>query len=111
MVSIVIIGQYIAYVTPIVFRVTLGRKSFIPGPFNLGKYSLLIGWVSILWVVVIVVLFSLPVDYLITKDTLNYAPVAVGGVLVLCLSWLFLSARFWFHGPKTNVNVNVNVNA
>jgi amino acid transporter len=107
MVSIAIIGLYIAYVTPIVFRVTLGRKSFIPGPFNLGKYSLLIGWISVLWVVVIVVLFSLPVAYPITKDTLNYAPVAVGGVLVLCVSSWYLRARFWFHGPKTNVDLNV----
>ncbi|XP_078175033.1 amino-acid permease BAT1 homolog isoform X2 [Carex rostrata] len=107
MVSIATIGQYIAYVTPIVFRVTLGRKSFVPGPFNLGKYSILIGWVAILWAVVITVLFSLPVAYPITKDTLNYAPVAVGGVLVLCISSWFWSARFWFQGPKTNVNVNV----
>ncbi|KAJ1685111.1 hypothetical protein LUZ63_016501 [Rhynchospora breviuscula] len=107
MVSIATIALYIAYVTPIVFRVTLGKKLFVPGPFNLGKYSLLVGWVSILWVIVIAVLFCLPVAYPITKDTLNYAPVAVGGVLVLCLSSWVISARFWFHGPKTTVIVNV----
>ncbi|KAJ3694090.1 hypothetical protein LUZ60_009570 [Juncus effusus] len=107
MVSFVTIGQYIAYVLPTFFKVTLGRKSFVRGPFHLGKCSVLIGWISVLWVATITVLFSLPVAYPITKDTLNYAPVAVGLVLIISIGYWILSARFWFNGPKTNVNVNV----
>ncbi|KAF8390084.1 hypothetical protein HHK36_024605 [Tetracentron sinense] len=72
MVSIAIISLYIAYALPIFFRVKLGRKSFIPGPFNLGRYGIFVGWVVVLWVVTISILFSLPVAYPITKDTLNY---------------------------------------
>jgi amino acid transporter len=103
MVSIATIGLYISYTLPIFFRVTLGRKSFIPGPFHLGKFSTLVGWIAVLWVATITVLFSLPVAYPVTKNTLNYTPVAVGGLLVLCLvSWV-LNARFWFHGPVTNI--------
>ncbi|CAN6469954.1 unnamed protein product [Victoria cruziana] len=103
MVSIATIGLYIAYALPIFFRVTLARKSFVPGPFNLGKYSMFIGWVAVLWVVTISVLFSLPVAYPITKDTLNYTPVAVGGVLFVTISTWILSARHWFKGPITNI--------
>ncbi|EPS72629.1 hypothetical protein M569_02126, partial [Genlisea aurea] len=58
MVSISTIGLYIAYALPIFFRVTLGRRTFVPGPFNLGKYGVAVGWVSVLWVVTISVLFS-----------------------------------------------------
>ncbi|KAG8382843.1 hypothetical protein BUALT_Bualt05G0120500 [Buddleja alternifolia] len=78
MVSIATIGLYIAYALPIFFRVTLARKSFTPGPFNLGRYGVLVGWVAVLWVATISVLFSLPVAYPVTGETLNYTPVAVG---------------------------------
>lgn len=105
MVSIATIGLYIAYAFPIFFRITLARKTFIPGPFNLGRYGVLIGTVAVLWVTTITVLFSLPVAYPVTKDTLNYTPVAVGGLLILTISsWIF-SARHWFRGPITNIDM------
>eukprot|EP00258_Populus_trichocarpa_P047329 XP_024463348.1 amino-acid permease BAT1 homolog isoform X1 [Populus trichocarpa] len=103
MVSIATIGLYIAYALPIFFRVTLARKSFIPGPFNLGRYGVLVGWIAVLWVATISILFSLPVTYPITNETLNYTPVAVGGLLILTISSWILSARHWFRGPVTNV--------
>ncbi|XP_028092986.1 amino-acid permease BAT1 homolog isoform X1 [Camellia sinensis] len=104
MVSIATIGLYIAYALPIFFRVTLARKSFTPGPFNLGRYGVLVGWIAVLWVATISVLFSLPVSYPITDQTLNYTPVAVGGLLILTVaSWIF-SARHWFKGPITNID-------
>ncbi|XP_031384819.1 amino-acid permease BAT1 homolog isoform X2 [Punica granatum] len=104
MVSIATIGSYIAYALPTLFRVTLARKSFVPGPFNLGRFSILAGWVAVLWVITISVLFSLPVAYPITTETLNYAPVAVGGLLILTVSAWVLSARHWFTGPITNID-------
>ncbi|KAH9608833.1 hypothetical protein KSS87_014305 [Heliosperma pusillum] len=105
MVSIATIGLYIAYALPIFFRVTLARKYFVPGPFNLGRYGVFIGWVAVLWVVTISVLFSLPVSYPITTATLNYTPVAVVGLLLVIVgSWTF-SARHWFKGPVKNIDV------
>ena len=104
MVSIATIGLYIAYALPIFFRVTLARKSFIPGPFNLGRYGIFVGWVAVLWVVTISVLFSLPVSYPVTIENLNYTPVAVGCLLVLVVSYWILSGRHWFRGPITNIN-------
>ncbi|XP_031499338.1 amino-acid permease BAT1 homolog [Nymphaea colorata] len=104
MVSVATVGIYIAYALPILFRVTLARKSFIPGPFSLGRYSILVGWVAVLWVATITVLFSLPVAYPVTKETLNYTPVAVGGVLLLSVSSWILSARKWFKGPTTYID-------
>ncbi|KAI3858783.1 hypothetical protein MKX03_033736 [Papaver bracteatum] len=103
MVSIATIGLYIAYALPIFFRVTLARKRFVPGPFNLGRYGLFVGWVAVIWVAIITILFSLPVAYPITTDTLNYTPVAVGGLLIVIVSWWILSARHWFKGPVTNI--------
>ncbi|KAH7650623.1 Amino acid permease subfamily protein [Dioscorea alata] len=103
MVSIATIGLYIAYALPIFFRVTLARRTFVPGPFNLGRYGVLVGWIAVLWVATITVMFSLPVEYPVTKDTLNYTPVAVGGLLILTVSSWVISARHWFKGPITNL--------
>ncbi|KAL5553059.1 hypothetical protein UlMin_040460 [Ulmus minor] len=104
MVSIATIGLYIAYALPIFFRVTLARKSFVPGPFNLGRYGVLVGWIAVIWVATISVLFSLPVAYPITIETLNYTPVAVGGLFILIVSSWVLRARYWFRGPITNID-------
>jgi hypothetical protein len=39
---------------------------------------------------------SLPVAYPVAKDNFNYTPVAVGGVLFLCVGAWVLNAPFWF---------------
>ncbi|TVU27101.1 hypothetical protein EJB05_29680, partial [Eragrostis curvula] len=92
----------IAYALPTLFRITLARKFFVTGPFNLGRYGVLVDWIAVLWVATITVLFSLPVAYPVTKNTLNYTPVAVGGLFTLVLSSWIVSARHWFKGPVTN---------
>ncbi|OEL26231.1 Amino-acid permease BAT1 [Dichanthelium oligosanthes] len=104
MVSITTLGMYIAYALPIFFRVTAARRSFVPGPFHLGRYGVAVGWVGVLWVALVTVLFCLPVAYPVVEANFNYTPVAVGGVLLLSLAAWALHARFWFRGPVTNVD-------
>ncbi|TKY50895.1 Amino-acid permease BAT1 [Spatholobus suberectus] len=103
MVSIAVIDLHIAYALPIFFRMTLAQKHFVPGPFNLGRYGIIVGWVAVLWVVIISILFSLPVSYPITIETFNYTPVAVGCWLILVVAYWILSGQHWFKGPITNV--------
>ncbi|CAL0316405.1 unnamed protein product [Lupinus luteus] len=105
MVSIATIGLYIAYALPIFFRVTLAHKRFVQGPFNLGRYGIIVGWIAVLWVMTISVLFSLPVSYPITLETLNYTPVAVGVLLIIVILYWVVSGRFWFEGPVTNIKI------
>jgi amino acid transporter len=99
--SIAVIGLYIAYVTPVFLR----RRSpdFQPGPWNLGKWSALVGWAAIVWVGIICVLFVLPTASPITASTFNYTIVAVAVVLGGAWVWWMVSARHWFTGPRQNV--------
>ncbi|MGH9072697.1 MAG: amino acid permease [Acidimicrobiales bacterium] len=97
--SIATIGLYIAYVTPTLLR-RLARDRFQRGPWHLGRWSAVIGWVGVVWVGIIVVLFMLPEVSPITVHTFNYAPIAVGVVLVFAGGWWLISARRWFKGPK-----------
>jgi amino acid transporter len=98
--SIAVIGLYIAYITPVFLRLRLG-DAFQAGPWNLGRWSRLIGTVATIWVVFIAILFLLPqVTPVDDPANFNYAPVAVGVVLLFAGGWWLASARTWFKGPK-----------
>ena len=98
--SIATIGLYIAYVLPTLLRRIKG-KSWEGGRWSLGKWSPLVGWVGILWVLFIAVLFMLPEVAFgtVNWDTFNYAPIAVGVVLLFSGGYWLISARHWFKGP------------
>jgi amino acid transporter len=95
--SIATIGLYIAYAIPIFLRQF--SPDFKTGPWHLGAWSRPIGWIAVIWVAFISVLFMLPTASPITTADFNYAPVAVLGVIVLVTIWWFASARKWFKGP------------
>jgi amino acid transporter len=97
--SIAVIGLYIAYVIPTLLRLRKG-DDFARGPWHLGRWSRLIGVVSVVWVGVITVLFMLPQVSPVTSETFNYAPVAVLVVLGFAAVWWFASARHWFLRPE-----------
>ena len=89
--SIAVIGLYIAYVVPVFLRRL--TPDFAPGPWNLGRWSPLIGWLAVGWVIFICILFVLPPAYPITVSTFNYAPIAVAVVLII-------ATVFWQIGGK-----------
>ena len=97
--SISTIGLYIAYAIPVVLRRL--SPNFRPGVWNLGKYSAIIGWITVIWVAFISVLFMLPTlsDWRTNPADFNYTPVVVLGSLVLLTIWWLVSVRKWFKGP------------
>jgi amino acid transporter len=97
--SIATIGLYIAYVLPTVLRRMRG-KEWQGGRWSLGRWSALVGVLGITWVAIIAVLFMLPEFSPINRDTFNYAPIAVGVVLLFSGGYWIFSARKWFTGPR-----------
>jgi len=97
--SIAVIGLYIAYVTPTLLRLRQGA-AFVPGPWQLGRWSRLVGVVAVAWVAFITVLFMLPTASPLHWANFNYTVVAVAVVLGFAGIWWLLSARRWFTGPK-----------
>ncbi|MGH2971830.1 MAG: amino acid permease [Gaiellaceae bacterium] len=103
--SIAVIGLYIAYGVPIYLRWRAGN-SFQAGAWTLGKHYKWINPIAVAWIVIIVILFLMPTvpqgipwhsDF--NWNLVNYAPITVGGVLVLVGAWWLVSARKWFKGP------------
>jgi amino acid transporter len=108
-VSIAVIGLYIAYVIPIYLRLRAG-DSFQVGPWNLGRKYKWMCTFSVIWVAIITVDFCLPFspagvpgDKNFNWSAVNYAPIAVGVVLLAVGLWWLLSARRKFTGPRRTV--------
>lgn len=97
--SIAVIGLYIAYVIPVFLRLLAGER-FQRGPWHLGRWSYVVGWIAVVWVAFITILFMLPQVSPITRDNFNYAVVAVGVVVIFAGGWWIISAHNWFTGPK-----------
>jgi amino acid permease (GABA permease) len=97
--SIATIGLYIAYVMPTYLRLRRGAQ-FQRGPWHLGRWSYLVGWTAVVWVVIITILFLLPQAAPVTWSNFNYAVVAVAVVLGFAGIYWLVSARKWFTGPK-----------
>jgi amino acid permease (GABA permease) len=97
--SIAVIGLYIAYVSPTFLRLRRG-EDFKRGPWHLGRWSYVVGWTAVVWVVIIFFLFMLPQVGPITFTTFNYASIAVLAVIGFAGIYWLVSARRWFKGPK-----------
>jgi amino acid permease (GABA permease) len=97
--SIAVIGLYIAYVAPVLLRRI--RPDFQPGPWNLGRYSAPIGWIAVVWVAFICILFVLPPISPVEVETFNYAPVAVVAVVIIALvTWQAWGKRTFMQGAQ-----------
>jgi amino acid transporter len=98
-VSVSVIGLYISYIIPVLLR-RLRGPNFTPGPWQLGKWSPLIGWLAVVWVVIICFPLMLPQFHPAGVNSWNFAPVAVVAVIGFAGIYWLVSARKWFTGPK-----------
>ncbi|HEY2715942.1 MAG TPA: amino acid permease [Solirubrobacterales bacterium] len=116
-VSITVIGLYIAYVIPIFLRWRKGA-AFQTGPWNNGaKYK----WMNLfatIWVVIITIIFCLPFtpeavpwNSEFSWEAFNYAPLAVGVVIVGAgITWL-ATARRHFTGQVREIEIEEAIGA
>lgn len=128
------IATNFSYLFPIIARHTVGRKDFRPARFNLGKYSVVVGTISVLYIGFQFCVLLLPQVYPVTavrlllllllsrwissrrytelclplQETLNYAPICIGIVTIISLvGWILpfgLGGRTWFTGPKRTID-------
>ena len=91
--SISVIGLYFSYVIPVFLSWRAGRKGTPRerGPWHLGRYSMTINLIAMLWVVFISVILSLP-------DNMRAGKTIVAFTLLLCL-WYVARERRRFPAP------------
>jgi amino acid transporter len=106
-VSITVIGLYIAFAIPIYLRWRQGDSWDSSEKWSLGRRYKWMNPFAVLWTLYITIVFCLPFtpaavpwndefDY----QALNYAPITVGVLLLLTTIGWFAGARKWFTGQK-----------
>lgn len=108
-VSIAVIGLYIAYVIPIYLRWRMG-DDFVPGQWTNGRKYRWMNPFATVWVAIITVIFILPttpagVPWRDEFDWkfVNYAPLVTGGVMLAVTVWWLVSAKRTFTGPRHTI--------
>ena len=96
--SIAVIGLYISYILPVYLRRRAG-DSFQRGVWHLGRWSPIINWIAIAWVVCTSILFMLPTANPPSWSNLNYTAIVLVTVVVALTIWWTVSVRHWFKGP------------
>jgi len=109
-VSIAVIGLYIAYVAPVYLRLRAGDR-FTPGAWNLGPKYKWMCTLATVWVLLCTVYFCLPFTNTavpwndeFTWSALNYAPIMVFGTLLVTGLWWVLGAKNHYTGPVRTID-------
>ncbi|KAJ7595071.1 amino acid/polyamine transporter I [Mycena floridula] len=96
--SMSVVGQYLCYSAVITARWT-GGQEFVPGPFNLGRFSPVVSVVALLFMTLMTVVLLFPAEPQVTVTSMNYTVLVIGGVMILSATYYFISGVKWFSGP------------
>jgi hypothetical protein len=109
-VSIGVIGLYLAFAIPIWLRWRAG-DSFRTGPWNLGNKWRWMAPIAVAEIAITSVYFIMPftpagIPFSDDFDPkfVNYTPVVTGGALLLLWVFWHVSAKHWFTGPRRTID-------
>ncbi|GAA5813684.1 hypothetical protein MFLAVUS_007170 [Mucor flavus] len=91
--SATIIAINIAYGMPFVCRLLWVRNDMPRGPFSLGRFGLVLNFISVVWISFFSVILCIPSVSPVTPETMNWASAMIGGVLMFSLLFWFISGR------------------
>jgi hypothetical protein len=105
-----VIGLYIAYVAPVYLRLRAG-DGVEPGSWTLGAKYKWVNTIAVIWVIICVVIFSLPFTPAgvfwndeFTWSAVNYSPLMVLGVIAAVGIWWLVSAKNTYKGPVGTID-------
>ena len=102
--SMSVLGNYFAWCTPILLRLTSGKEKFVRGSFYTGDlFSKIIGWTACAWGTFIMILVCFPSSKVVDKTTMSYAIVITGGFWILSVIFFFTYKYRHYHGPRSNL--------
>ncbi|KKK21021.1 hypothetical protein P175DRAFT_0493565 [Aspergillus ochraceoroseus IBT 24754] len=100
LISSFIVLSTLSYAGAIIPHVLSGRRSVLPGPFQMSHpVGFLVNILSVLYIAVTVVFFCFPFALPVTAQNMNYTSVITVGIMALVgISWLFQGMRT-YNGP------------
>jgi amino acid transporter len=102
------VGYQISYAIPILLRLTVSKETFKKSTFDLNRFSIPLGWISVIWLFVTSVFFILPLKFekgiKITAENFNYTIAVLSLIIIIALIYWWLpapyGAKHFFAGPK-----------
>ncbi|KAF3931051.1 hypothetical protein ABW20_dc0104557 [Dactylellina cionopaga] len=89
-----------SYGFPIMVNVLNKRKAVQRSTFSLGKFGYAINIATVVWIILSVVLFCMPVSIPVTAVGMNYASVVFMGFAGVSVAWYAVRGRKTFNGPE-----------
>ena len=104
--SVGAIGSFISFTIPTLLRITYARSFFKPGPWNLGRYSYISGWLAVSFTTLMIPILCFPqyrgADN--TAEEMNWTVLVYYGSMFLCIAWYYIYAHKIYDGPKSNLD-------
>lgn len=104
--SVGAIGSFLSFTIPTVLRITYARNTFKPGPWHLGRFSLLSGYLAAAFVLLMIPILCFP-QYRgkdNTPETMNWTVLVYWGSMFLCTVWYYVYAHKIYLGPRSNID-------
>jgi hypothetical protein len=76
--------------------------------FSLGRFGMAINILTLCWIALAIVLFSMPVTLPVDPSSMNYASCVFAGFAVISVVWYFIRGRKAFTGPPVPADVDVS---
>ena len=91
-----------SYGFPVLILVFRGRRLVDNAPFHLGKLGYVINVITIIWILLAMVLFTMPTSIPTTPSSMNYASVLFVFFAAVSVIWYVLWGRKHFKGPPVS---------
>ncbi|UJR17351.1 hypothetical protein I4U23_004246 [Adineta vaga] len=88
-----------SYGLPVFVLVFRGRHLVHNAPFYLGKFGYVINIITILWILLVMVICSMPTAIPVTASTMNYASILFIFFASISIMWYIVWGRQHFTGP------------
>ena len=73
----------------------------IGGPYNLGRLSIPLNVIGVLYLIFTTITFNFPIFSPVTSENMNYTSAAVGAILLIATVTWFTTGRRQYHGPQS----------
>lgn len=89
-----------SYAIPISILAFRGRHLVDHAVFKLGKFGLVVNWITFVWIILAIVLFCMPTTLIdLTPSSMNYASVIFVFFAMVATGWYIIWGRKNFNGP------------
>ncbi|KAI8069870.1 amino acid/polyamine transporter I [Gongronella butleri] len=102
--SLGVVAYNMAYALPFVCRLIWVRDKMPKGAFDLGRWSLPLNIISVLWISFLSIILCFPAVSPVDAASMNYSSLMIGAVVLFSLAYYAIKGRKTFHGPRANAD-------